>query len=416
MTRDPDERFLYLLELDLSHPVIAAFMRLADDSETLQDARSVWRAHASFLLLDDFAEIVEEITGNTPTTCGECAQWVWDDETRWVPSLDAGVCESCLSDFYYCDNCEEYCRSATTVGNNYYCDSCLEDCFYWCDYCGEWVDHEHDHEPEDCDCDCNAPHRSFRFPNNGNGTVRQDERFEVTLPAGTIDPAGQCRIVDLLTGEGIDWCAARQAVENVGDQWQTKRGNYTRRLSRELYTSRKIKVGDHTLSEIGNIARQHSTDTSEWSVTFTRDLNLSAADFVHRESCYWGSYAASRCALKSWGGLGLRAFDHFGDPVGRVWVQPVNADLEPTHDTEHAHGYVVFNAYGSLGQYEAARIVAHLTSLTYKKVTLESSIQYINAGGVLVADETTCQQTSSVNWSYDQHDQRDARDVERSAP
>jgi hypothetical protein len=201
-------------------------------------------------------------------------------------------------------------------------------------------------------------------------------------------------------------------MDAVGDQWQGKRGNYTRRLSREVYNTMGLKIPGALVSKIGNYAKEHSSDTSEWAVEFTRDLNLSPEDFCHEDSCWWGSYYESRCALKSWGGLGIRTFENDGYadvPTGRAWVQPLNKDMQPTHNTINAHAYVVFNCYEALSMAKPARIIAHLTGRTYRKIQLNSDAQYINGdSGWLVADEETCQNTDSLYFDHDCHDKYDA--------
>jgi hypothetical protein len=191
-------------------------------------------------------------------------------------------------------------------------------------------------------------------------------------------------------------------------------------LSSALH-KRSYKLSDAAISAVGNLARQHSSDESSWTVEFTRDLNQPADYFYNDDSCWWGSYSASRCALKSWGGIGMRSFAesryHSGSDVsGRAWVQPLDEDLEATHDALHAHAYVIYNGYGDLEGYIAARIVAHLTGRTYKKISFSANDQYVNSNnGYLVADEDTCTNTTLVRLEYSIHDQRDAYQVRRAA-
>ena len=51
------------------------------------------------------------------------------------------VCDSCLDNFYYCEECGEYVteRRATYVESEgaYFCDACIEDNFAPCEHCGE---------------------------------------------------------------------------------------------------------------------------------------------------------------------------------------------------------------------------------------------------------------------------------------
>jgi hypothetical protein len=150
---------------------------------------------------------------------------------------------------------------------------------------------------------------------------------------------------------------------------------------------------------------------SEYHLEVTRDLNGPADEFCHEDSCWWGGESESRCALKSWGGLALRSYGHESDryATGRAWVQPLDETLRPTHDAVGAKAYIVYNGYEKLDGYTPARIVAHLTGLTYRKIELHISPQYVNgSSGYLVADEATCAETNILELCYDQHYKADS--------
>jgi hypothetical protein len=62
--------------------------------------------------------------------------------------------------------------------------------------------------------------------------------------------------------------------------------------------------------------------------------------------------------------------------------------LVPTFDTLSPDAFVTFNGYGSLGGYVAARIIAHMAGMTYRKVSLTLTPMYVNGdSGYLVAPE-----------------------------
>lgn len=404
-----DECFLYCLEADLPHPVIKALLELPNRPEFLHGAWLVWSIEEYGLSdRNKFAEAVEAVTEWPIVTCQDCRDWEWGDDATEVRD-GSKVCEGCSRSYARCNECEAYTHEDDSdwVEGFTYCHPCRDEHCYWCDHCEEFARTEHEHEPDDCQCE--APLKQFQFPANGHGTIANGERLEVTLPAGTIDDVGLQRIRNLLQHEGHPWDLVEKAMIAIGDQWQGKRGNYTRRLSRELYANHKVKIAPGMLSEIGNIARQHSSETSTWRIEFTRDLNRSPEDFYHDESCWWGSYYPSRCALKNWGGLGFRSFDECGYVNGRAWVQPLDEDLIPTHDTVNASAYLIYNAYGELDGYKAARIVGHLTSRTYRRITLRSDPQYINGNfGWLVADEATVMDTADLHFTQDAHNTHDA--------
>ncbi len=424
------EPLIYCLQAGFPHPIIASLLSLANGDDDLPTAWEVWRlsdywpaatTDASIprwqrrdnlrTMRAEFILAVENVANITAVTCCDCEEVVDAELSATVNSGDS-ICECCLDhNFATCEQCQEYHPSDemnhVEDQDSLYCESCVSNYCSWCEDCEVW--YRYDHESHDEGCDCEAPRQRFRFPANGKGTVTNDERLDLILPAGTIDEAGLFAIRSLLMTEGVPTHVVLDVMDAVGDQWQGKRGNFTRRLSRELHTNSGIKIQDGILSKIGNLAREHSSDTSTWAIEFTRNLNLSAGDFCHEKSCYWQSYYESRCALKNWGGLGIRMFDEDDYPIGRAWVQPVNEDLVPTHDTINAHAYVIYNCYGELNGAKAARIIAHLTSRTYRKIEVRSDPQYINGdSGWLVANEETCRNNDDIHFTQDAHYLHDA--------
>jgi hypothetical protein len=244
----------------------------------------------------------------------------------------------------------------------------------------------------------------------------------MSLPAGVITAEGLQAITNLLCKQGHDlplppwspvptpettaayelrrkWIDLGYTIENIGPNWQGKDGNYTKRLSRYAYKTYGLRVPPEVISEVGNIARQHS-EGSEVEVEVTRNLNLSAEDFGHEESCWWQSYYHGRCALKTNGGFGLRSFGEFTDywgntnsdtVTGRAWVMPVKHDGDrwlPTFETESPDGFIVFNGYGELSGYTPARIIGHMAGMTYRKITFYADPMYVNGeSGYLVTNE-----------------------------
>lgn len=353
-----------------------------------------------------WADLVEALTGNRPAQCEDCNYWVAADDCSTV-ACDRIVCQSCLEyNYFYCGSCDEY---ESTYGATYIesigrtvCESCLEGMFY-CEDCDEYY-------PDECDrhggCQCDAPVRSFTFRGIAN-----DTETTLEVPAGEIDHAGLRAIGDRLRADhDILFRDLDKLLTTVGAEWQGKRGNFPRRLSREAHKLLGLKLSADTLSAVGNLAKLHASDASTRTVAFTRDLNLPASEFVHEDSCWWQSYYASRCALKSWGGIGMRTFTN-GYATGRAWILPLDAaSLSPTHNADGASAYVVFNAYGDLTGYQAARLVAGMAGMTYKRIEFVGSPMYVNGDvGFLVSDEETCSRVSAVHLDMsDEHAQADA--------
>lgn len=426
-----------------------------DEPTTSDEFDTIWDAYArpahygyadrirTACLFPIFAATVLAMTGETIVRCNDCTSVVLEHEA--ADYQGDPVCESCQEDYYLCYDCNVMTHRDDTSYldrlDRIVCGSCS--ChYYWCENCECYSDEPCTECSEGCECWPAQPR--FRFPANGAGTVGNDERLTVTLPKGIISEAGIAAITKavvaaLPTGLAYREASERylaasttlgvrdaflkasaahtaatknvhKAIESVGDEWQGKRGNYPKRLASALHKL-GVKLAPATISEVGNLARQYSDDTSEYHIEFTRDLNQSADYFYHEDSCWWQSYANSRCALKNWGGLAMRTFEtedsDQDDPSGRVFLFPLDEDFKPTQNTETAHAYMVFNAYGALGGYSSARIIAHLAGKTYRKVSFGLSIDhgYVNSSaGYLVCDADTIDNApAEFSFSGDTH-------------
>ena len=402
-----------LVILESGAPLVALVDMLAiwEDPNELETIAPSWvRRHW-------FSELCETLVGQEVVKCEDCASYHWADDSNDVggSTLYRWVCGSCFDDYSICESCSNYAYSDdSTYLDNFgvVCERCLGQ-FYYCENCEEYRDGGSCEYCEDNSCQCEAPHKRFTLFG-----LREDERSTVEVPTGTVDERGIALITDLLSYlPDVGRVHATKAVNATGPAWQGRRGNLTRRLSREVWQLCGVKLAPATLSEVGNIARQHTSNASTRDLAFTRDLNLPAEDFCNEESCWWRSYAASRCAFKNWGGIALRTFT--GDrPTGRALVQPLGADMLPTHDAERATAYLVYNAYEDLTGYEAARLVAGMAGLTYRRVaiTLDAigtkDCQYVNGGtGFLVASEDVCRETDSYCHADDAHATADAARV-----
>jgi hypothetical protein len=374
-------------------------------------------------------------------TYWDCCYVICENNVSWnrygmlhAVERDSGVCdhcERCVDDHCDCLHCGRCAIACDSVCGN--CERC-EDCCgcYYCSSCNEMMDcddfcGECDHCTNCCgcrdNCDCEAARQRFTF-RNGDGAVANDERFTAELPAGLIDESGLGLVCDYVTRAIYDaqdppaaegkypegfrhWgdvnTLVRSAIDEIGPLWQAKRGNFTKRLSSALH-KRQIKLAPEMIAQVGNICRSHTSDNASWDVEFTRNLNLPAEDFYHEDSCWWQSYSESRCALKSWGGLGMRTFDSDGTVSGRAWVQPLNEYNELTSDVATAKAFVVYNGYGELSGYTAARIIADMTGLTYKRIRFSAGVQYINSDGYLVGDQIACNATDEITIRRDAHE------------
>jgi hypothetical protein len=367
------------------------------DSEEL-NLTELWDAFAG--TPDQFLAHLRSITRDPESIddvvfCDHCALPSWDAEMSTTGN-DLRVCDArCWDQFTECCRCEERYPSGdmTSVRGDHVCDHCIENCYTWCEECDEYYpdDDDHYHESYDDGCDCESPRTQFTVRNDGCEPLANDTRVTVTLPAGAISAEGIEAIQSYLRDQGV--LIYTDDFDTLGSQWQTKTGNYAKRLSRHHYQKHGIGLSPEVMSQVGCIARDHS-NAVDVEIEVTRDLNQSASTFYHDSSCWWDSYSESRCALKTNGGYGLRAFNERGSVSGRAWVMPLRlagGKLTPTFDTMTPDAFIVFNGYGKLSGYAAARIVSHMAGWTYRKISFSCSPMYVNsnAGYIVASEEIT---------------------------
>ncbi len=346
--------------------------------------------------------------------CQDCREPGSEDDMH---SLANGghVCEGCRENYNACNDCGTLIRHGTWTQYDYIvCDGCLEGSYSYCEDCDVYYSNDSVDDHSHRGCDCEAPAQQFMIRNDGEPPLANDTRVKIQLPAGTISAEGMGQIALLLRdhrativregaysdeayNQGHPWSLLSYTLDEIGAEWQTKEGNFTKRFSRHAYKKHGLKIPPEMLSKIGNIGSAHSTAV-DFQVETTRDLNMSAADFYHEDSCWWQSYSESRCTLKNNGGFGLRTFSDQGYVSGRAWVMPLKLQegsltmLVPTFETENPDAMIVFNGYGDLSGYAPARIMAHTSGMTYRKVRFVCPPMYINnESGYLIAPEEIAQ-------------------------
>lgn len=343
--------------------------------------------------------------------CENCEEPTDGATAVLVSGGDAYACQSCYdSDYRSCDDCGDvthYENFSYTLSGESVCDSCRDNSYSYCEECDGYYHDSDSGEHSHGGCDCGPPSLSVTM-RNGDSVLTEDERVSVSLPAGVISDEGMSQIANLVrnhyyslsadTDEAAEergkWWTLSYDVPTMDAQWQTKEGNFTKRLSKLAHKSYALKFPADLLTKVGNIARDNSNG-SDIAVELTRDLNLPAEDFYHEDSCWWQSYSESRCALKTNGGIGMRTFGGYGgnEVTGRAWIMPLRVTgedgaLRPTFDARTADAYMVFNGYGDLSGYTPARVVAGMAGMTYRKVGFDCSPMYVNNGsGYLVASE-----------------------------
>ena len=339
---------------------------------------------------------------------GWCGRCTYPDVRSSMMQIGGGqsVCSTCARHYVLCPCCTTMVRTGylhnTMDFEEPVCQSCFSRYHRYCNTCEDYYhrtnfrDHRHGYGGDSC---CESRVTNFRVQNNGDGLLKNDKKVKITLAAGEISTEGlevirkavlrQRRIVDT-DDEYNKWGALSDDLSGLGNQWQTKEGNYSKRLSRFAYKRGGLKVPPELMTQVGNAARDHSIAV-DFTIAVTRKLNLSARDFAHPESCWWTSYSTGRCMLKTNGGFGIRTFNG-RDVSGRAWVFPLkkrdNGELTPTYETATPDAFVVFNGYGDLTGYAPARIMAHMNGMTYRKVEFNSEPMYVNSGsGYLIGPE-----------------------------
>lgn len=395
----------------------------ADAVTAHREKSTAWWAtrpdHAAFIA--DVHRVIADVESVSIVWCKDCDEPTDGEDAEQVG--DGYACSSCYEDYMGCADCGNQVPSDDThytLHVESVCSRCCDNNYLYCEDCDGYYHHnysdEHGHNEDGCDCE--SPAQVFTMRNDGEPALNQDERVTISLPAGMISQEGIWQIQQLVrkvyynlnntvSDTPITDAAEREKVyteaskwhqlsydlvDALGAEWQTREGNYTKRLSKLAHKLHGLKISPEMLSQIGCIGRDNSTG-SDFQIEVTRDLNQSAEDFYHEDSCWWQSYYEGRCSLKNNGGIGLRTFGGpYNSVQGRAWIMPLrldeNGDLQATFDSLTADAFVVFNGYGDLSGYVPARIVAHMAGMTYRKLGFDCSPMYVNGNsGYLVASE-----------------------------
>ena len=408
-------------DFDLSDAYMAAVQRHRDTPPpgpyTYRPARAGFVTEVMNMVAD--SENVELVW------CESCDEPVKSDEAEAIDDGHSHACTSCYEDNYRgCDDCGSvfhYDNGRYTLADETVCERCCDNNYSYCEDCDGYYHDSYgdEHSHGSCDCDVPTLHLAMR---HGDGTLAADERISVTLPSGVVSEEGMHSISRLIrehshsvvqTPEGTwsdpgfqekyeaacnernKWWILAQDVYTMDAEWTTKAGNFTKRLSKLAHKNHGLKVPADLLTKIGNVGRDNSNG-AELEIELTRNLNMSAEEFYHEDSCWWQSYGDSRCSLKTNGGFAIRSFTdgtRYQPVSGRVFVMPLRlteprGTLTPTFDAASADAYVVFNGYGDLSGYTPARIVADMAGMTYRKISFDCNPMYVNSGaGYIVAPE-----------------------------
>lgn len=211
------------------------------------------------------------------------------------------------------------------------------------------------------------------------------------------------RFVDSQDPQAQEWKAlnpkyTRPYMPIIPDTWQWQwkvegkadyTGTFPKRLTKYFWKEHALKCPDSFTKELGNLARQHSSDSFSYSFEFVNRFNWDAGDYADENSCYWTDRASARTTLEENDALAIRFYaDEKG--IGRAWI----AQLPESR-------YIVFNGYG-LETIKIAQIFSSWLKLSYRKIALSNhgdtgGTLYINNGGYVIG---TLEQTAAM----DSHD------------
>lgn len=238
-------------------------------------------------------------------------------------------------------------------------------------------------------------------------------RYVVTMDHGLISDAGITAIRDLIIQQDVlagEWQRlnpdpANKYLPSLPDNWDWHWlvttgdivGKFSKRVRKYYYTHHGLKSPDAFITEIGNLARQHTVNQLTYYVEFTARFNWQAGDFGDRGSCYWGGYAGARTMLEDNGGMAVLFFSQDEHGYGRAWFVDMDGH------------YLLFNGYGfsANSTHTIASVVAAFLGMTYKKIRLEnrgtdSGVLYINGGiGYVVGPIEIIETIENVDlWWY----------------
>lgn len=396
-------------------------------SPATHDSEFRYWQQRSNLAHEDFAEIfnrIVELRGGDLIVkpCNSCGVFSFDELTEVVGDE---VCRSCIRRYYVeCIGCQElnHRNDMTDIQGDHVCESCLSNGSIeaaTCEGCGTYFYTDNmlyvedrgyycsDHQPREASV-CKPTHLAFEFPAlcTPQKSIKNDEIVTVTVAHGEVSNVGMGEIRNLIykrtggTNRNYDGLNLHElANEETFDRtWQTKEGNFPKRLAKHMLTERSMKLTEELMAEVGNIAKAYTSQTGKTHISLTRNLNLPASQFCNDGSCWWTDYATSRCEAKAYHAFGVRGWaveddDQLDQPISRAWLIPLSVTATnrfgPTHVLP-ADAYVLFNAYG-MEVLPFARIVAGMTGKSYKKIAFRGDHMYVNGEvGVLIAEQSVC--------------------------
>ena len=214
-----------------------------------------------------------------------------------------------------------------------------------------------------------------------------NQKIEFSLPDGTISDEGIRLIVQYIQTREVfseEWKnlnpdTTLNYLPPLPDNWVWEWlvrgkgeyvGTFPKRASKYYWQEHKLKCPTSFVQELGNRAKQHSSEHKAYTFDFVSQFNWGAGDFGDAHSCFWTDRKAARKTLAENEGLAIRFFE--GDKgYARAWIMPIGDNR-----------YVLFNGYGHAGNPTliCARVMATWLGLGYKRIGLSN---YGSTGGTM---------------------------------
>lgn len=222
-----------------------------------------------------------------------------------------------------------------------------------------------------------------------------NQRLTLTMPQGTISDAGKSLITSFITSQKVqegEWKELNPeskwyTIPGLPEDWSwswvvTGKGDYVgtfpKRFSKYLFKTMSLKCPTSILTEIGNLAKMHSSDEITYVFEFVDHADWYAGEFGDHGSCWWGDYSDGKDAYIANGGHAIRFYEG-NKGIGRAWVMPLDENK-----------YILFNGYGLAANptLTMTRIMSQYLGMTYKRISVYANDSiYINGNSGYVIGE-----------------------------
>lgn len=210
-------------------------------------------------------------------------------------------------------------------------------------------------------------------------------KFEVSVPQGELSDEGQGEILALLENyipHSANTIRADLPEDWVWD-WKVAHGLYAgtlpKRLQSFIFKKYQMKLEDRVVTNIGNLANQHTLEGRDFVFDFDNTLDWHAGDYGDAGSCFWGGKNYILPTFRHFGGFAMRIYlkqERTGEykGVGRALLYPY---------LKTGHGYqpkkwgepdalLVFNGYGkeaaNYGQSKSGQHYGQMQMLDYARL------------------------------------------------